>query len=292
LQKRAGTVARIASPMRALSQRFGLPLLLIATATTIALGQMDARVVERARVFVMDTTTPVLEVLSEPVYAIERATESFRELAELRQINESLKLENERLTAWHHRARRLEAENLRLRSLLALVPDAGARYVSARVIGDPGGAFARSLLVAAGRADGIAEGHVALSGEGVAGRVADVGERAARVMLITDLNSQIPVSIGLSGERAVMAGDNSAEPRLLYLQPGHHVSAGDRVVTSGHGGLFPPDLPIGVVAQVSEEAVRVRPYVDWRDLEYLRLVDYELPGLIAPLIDKQRPSAE
>lgn len=292
MQKRSGTVARIASPMRALAQRFGFPLLILATVATIALGQMDARVVERARLMVLDTAAPVLEVLAEPVYAVERATESFRELAEVRQINESLRLENERLTAWHHRARRLEAENLRLRSLLNLVPEGGARYVSARVIGDAGGAFARSLLVAAGGADGIAEGQVALSGEGLAGRVADVGERAARVMLITDLNSQIPVSIGLSGERAVMAGDNSAEPRLLYLQPGHHVAPGDRVVTSGHGGLFPPDLPVGVVAQVSEEAVRVRPYVDWRDLEYLRLVDYELPGLIAPLVEKQRPAAE
>lgn len=278
--------------MRALAQRFGFPLLAIATVATIALGQMDARIVERARLMVTDASAPVLEVLAEPVYAVERATESFRELAELRQINESLRLENERLTAWHHRARRLEAENVRLRSLLNLVPEAGARYVSARVIGDTGGAFARSLLVAAGSADGIAEGQVALAGEGFAGRIADVGERAARVMLITDLNSQIPVSIGLSGERAVMAGDNSAEPRLLYLQPGHHVTPGDRVVTSGHGGLFPPDLPIGVVAQVSEEAVRVRPYVDWRDLEYLRLVDYELPGLIAPLVEKQSPAAE
>lgn len=292
MQKRAGTVARIASPMRALAQRFGFPLLAIATVATIALGQMDARIVERARLMVTDASAPVLEVFAEPVYAVERATESFRELAEMRQINESLRLENERLTAWHHRARRLEAENARLRSLLNLVPEAGARYVSARVIGDTGGAFARSLLVAAGSADGIAEGQVALAGEGFAGRIADVGERAARVMLITDLNSQIPVSIGLSGERAVMAGDNSAEPRLLYLQPGHHVMPGDRVVTSGHGGLFPPDLPIGVVAQVSEEAVRVRPYVDWRDLEYLRLVDYELPGLIAPLVEKQRPAAE
>jgi len=290
LQKRPGTVARIASPVRALAHRFHLPLLVIATLGTIALGQLDLAVVERARLMVLDSAAPVLEAVSEPLYALEHATESFRELAELRQINESLKRENERLMVWHHRARRLEAENLRLRALLNLAPEPEARYVSARVIGDSGGAFARSLLVAAGSADGIVEGQAALSGEGLAGRVVDVSERAARVMLITDLNSQIPVSIGLTGERAIRAGDNSTEPRLLYLQPGHHVAVGDRVIPSGHGGLLPPGLPVGVVSHVSEEAVRVRPYVEWRNLEFLRLVDYELPGLIGPLVEKQRPT--
>lgn len=288
LQKHPGTVARIASPLRALANRFGFPLLALATVATLALGQLETAVVERARLAVINAAAPLLEVLAEPVYALERATESFREMAEVRQINESLRIENERLTSWHHRARQLEAENMRLRSLLNFVPEAGARHVSARVIGDTGSAFARSLLVAAGTADRIAEGQVALSGEGLAGRVVDVSERAARVMLITDLNSQIPVSIGLSGERAIMAGDNTVEPRLLHLQPGHHVAPGERVVTSGHGGLLPPDLPVGVVSHVSEEAVRVRPYIDWQDLEYLRLVDYELPGLIAPLVERQR----
>src|SRR5690625_166270 len=273
--------------MRALAQRFSFPLLVIATVFVIVLGRLETTVIDRARVMVVDSAAPVLELLSQPLHAVERVTEGFREMAELRQVNENLRVENRRLTAWHHKARRLEAENMRLRRLLNLVPEAASRAVSARVIGDTGGAFARSLLVAAGTADGVYEGQAAFSGEGLAGRVADVGNRAARIMLITDLNSQIPVSIGLSGERAVMAGDNRPEPRLLYLQPGHHVAAGDRVVTSGHGGLFPPDLPIGIVSQVTEEAVRVRPYVDWSALEYLRLVNYELPGLVAPLVEKQ-----
>lgn len=285
MQKRVGSVARIASPLRALAQRFGFLMLVLATFGTMLLGKADTLLVERLRTAVTDAVTPVLELVVEPVQAFERMMAEFRELAELRQINADLRQENERLMAWHHKARQLEAQNGRLRSLLNLPPEPGARFVTARVIGDSGGAFVRSVLVAAGSRDGIAEGHAALSGEGLAGRVAEVGERAARVLLITDLNSRIPVTIGASGERGVLAGDNSAEPRLLYLQPGHHVRPGDRVVTSGHGGVFPPDLPIGLVSSVGEEGVRVRPYVDWRGLDYLRLVDYELPGLIAPLLD-------
>lgn len=284
MQKRAGTVVRLASPLKALAQRFGFLLLVAATFGLMLLGKADTLLVERLRVAVLDTVTPVVETVSQPVRAAERAAAEFRQLAELRQINADLQLENERLMAWHHKARQLEAENAALRDLLKLTPDPGARFVSARVIADTGGAFVRSLLVAAGAADGVAKGNAALSGEGLAGRVTDVGERAARVLLITDVNSRIPIAVGPLGERGVLAGDNSAEPRLLYLPPAHEIRVGDRVVTSGHGGVFPPGLPIGLVASVGEQGVRVRPYVDWRRLEYLRLADYELPGLIAPLV--------
>lgn len=64
------------------------------------------------------------------------------------------------------------------------------------------------------------------------------------------------------------------------------------MVTSGHGGVFPPDIPVGVVAAVREQSVRLRPYVDWTRLDYLRLVDYDLPGLIAPLTDGQAAADE
>lgn len=286
MQKRAGTVVRLASPLKALAQRFGFLLLVAATFGVMLLGKADTLLVERLRISVADGLAPVLETVSEPVQAFDRAVVEFRQMAELRQINADLRAENDRLLAWHHRARQLEAENAGLRDLLNVAPEPRTRFVTARVIGDTGGAFVRSVLVAAGAQDGIVKGNAALAGEGLAGRVADVGERVARVLLVTDLNSRIPIAVGPSGERGVLAGDNSAEPRLLYLPPGHEVQPGDRVVTSGHGGVFPQGLPIGLVSSVGEQGIRVRPYVDWRKLDYLRLVDYELPGLIAPLVDR------
>lgn len=286
MQKRAGTVVRLASPLKALAQRFGFLLLVAATFGVMLLGKADTLLVERLRISVADGLAPVLETVSEPVQAFDRAVVEFRQMAELRQINADLRAENERLLAWHHRARQLEAENAGLRDLLNVAPEPRTRFVTARVIGDTGGAFVRSVLVAAGAEDGIVKGNAALAGEGLAGRVADVGERVARVLLVTDLNSRIPIAVGPSGERGVLAGDNSAEPRLLYLPPGHEVQPGDRVVTSGHGGVFPQGLPVGLVSSVGEQGIRVRPYVDWRNLDFLRLVDYELPGLIAPLVDR------
>ena len=106
----------------------------------------------------------------------------------------------------------------------------------------------RTVLVNAGTDDRVARGQAAITGEGLVGRLTEVGNRAARVLLITDLNSRIPVTIESSHANAVLAGDNSERPRLLYLPSPDAVKIGDRIVTSGEGGVFPPGLPVGVVA--------------------------------------------
>ena len=93
-------------------------------------------------------------------------------------------------------------------------------------------------------------------------------------------NYLVPVVVEQSRERAVLAGDNTARPRLLYLSPDARLSPGDRVATSGHGGALPPGLPIGVVAEVGERGVLIQPYADWARLDYVRLLDYGLTGIL------------
>src|SRR3546814_4432666 len=76
------------------------------------------------------------------------------------------------------------------------------------------------------------------------------------------------------------AGYNSKAPELLYLGPTAKVQVGDYVTTSGHGGVFPPGLPIGVVSAVGERGIRVQPFVDWAHMEVLRIVEYALTGIL------------
>jgi rod shape-determining protein MreC len=137
----------------------------------------------------------------------------------------------------------------------------------------------RNLLVEAGSDEGVVKGEAAITGEGLVGRVTEVGTRSSRVLLITDLNSRIPVMIENSRDRAVLAGDNTVMPRLLYVSQDAHVSVGDRVVTSAQGGALPPGLPVGIIASVGERGIQVQPFADWTRIEYLRLIDYHPPGL-------------
>jgi rod shape-determining protein MreC len=90
------------------------------------------------------------------------------------------------------------------------------------------------------------------------------------------LNSRVPVVVDGTRQRAILAGDNSARPSLRYADSGGTMRIGDRIVTSGQGGVFPPGLPVGVVASVDSEAARIEPYAALSRVEYLRLVDYGL----------------
>ena len=282
MNKPAGSVSHLATPVKTWAQRFAFLILVAAAFGLMLLGKADVLLIERARMAVTDSVAPILDLLSRPVDAIGEVVEQAHELANLRSENAALRTENTHLRSWEAVARRLEAENVALRELSRMVPDPGLRYISARVIGDPGGAFARSVLINAGARAGVAKGQVAITGAGLAGRVAEVGARSARILLLTDINSRIPVLVGGTRDRAILAGDNTGQPRLLYLAPDSEAAPGDRVVTSGHGGVFPPGLPVGIVTQASETSPRLRPFVDWTHLEYLRLIEYELPHVQLP----------
>jgi len=144
--------------------------------------------------------------------------------------------------------------------------------------------YLRSLTVHAGSENGVERGQAAVAGEGLVGRVSEVGSRTARVLLVTDLNSRVPVIVQGSQQRALLTGDNSERPCLRYLDAGAGIEVGDRVVTSGQGGVFPPGLPVGIVASLDGEAPRVELYVELSRLEYLRIVDYRLAeGLPKPV---------
>lgn len=280
MKKPAGSISYVATPVRAWVHRFAFLLLVAAAFGLMLLSKTDSFLIERARTVVVDAVAPIFDVASRPIASVSNMIGSLNELADLRAENATLRRENERLHTWQSVAHRLEAENTALRELTHMVADPDLRFVTARVVGDPGGAFARSVLVNAGERDGVSKGQAALTAAGLAGRVAEVGLRSARVLLVTDINSRIPVFVGPDRERAVLAGDNSAQPRLLYLSPGAEIPPSAQVVTSGHGGVFPVGLPVGVVAAVDDDGLRVQPYVDSEDMEYLRLADYELPELL------------
>jgi len=282
VKKSVGQTLHAAAPVRAWAQRFAFLFLVIAAFALMLLGKADTVLVERARSVVTDAMAPVLEVLATPVDTVSDIVEQVQELADLRIDNASLRRENERLRNWQAVAQKLEAENAALRELSHLAAEPEKRFVAARVIGDPGGVFVRSVLINAGARDGLDKGQAAITSDGLAGRVAEVGQRSARVLLLTDINSRVPVVVGTTRERAILGGDNTNQPRLLYMTPGSEIKPGDQVVTSGQGGVFPPGLPVGVVIQADEAVLRVQPFVNWAYMEYVRLVDYELPNILLP----------
>ena len=280
------SVYRQAQPIRSLAQRLAYISMVAAAVGLMILGKVDVLLMDSIRAHVTDTVAPILDALSRPAESVAKAIDHVRQLSALRQENTLLRESQARLLQWQTTALRLEAENKNLRDLLNYVPGPEPSFITARVIADTGGAFAHSLILNAGFRDGVAKGQAAMTGAGLVGRVAGAGSRSARILLITDLNSRIPVLVGTERTRAILAGNNSDRPRLIHLLSGETVSTGDRIVTSGHGGAFPFGLPVGVVASVSDGGIGVEPYVERNRLEYVRLLDFGLGGIVTTLEPK------
>jgi len=262
----------------AMLQRTTPTLLIVLAVAIVLIGKADQAMFEPLRTRVTDAAAPVLDALSRPLAAAASAVDRVRDITNVHEENLRLADENRKLLQWQQVALKLSAENEAMRGLLKVVPENGVSYVTARLIGNSGGAYMRTAMVNAGADQGIARGQAAIAEGGLIGRLTEIGNRAARVLLITDLNSRIPVVIPTSRTSAVLAGDNSDRPRLVFASEPKAIKIGDRVVTSGDGGVFPPGLPVGVVAALDQGNVRVEPYAELRTLDYVLLVDYGLAG--------------
>ena len=182
--------------------------------------------------------------LAEPLADLRAAVADASDLWDLRGENTRLREENERLRRWQSVALALDAENQRLKANLRWIPDPAPSYVTARVVADAGGVYAKAVLLSVGPNHGIRKGEIALDERGLVGRVTEVGARTARVLLITDLNSRIPVILETSRAHAILVGTNGARPRLLYLAGGQP-AAGGRARGHQRRGHALPGQPAG-----------------------------------------------
>ncbi len=267
-------------PLRAIAQRSAYALLASAAIALMIISQAEPRLVEGLRTGVMDITAPILDFFSHPAATVADGMEEVEAILTVHAKNDRLRAENAKLRKWQAAAEQLAYENAELRKLLRVIPDPRANFVTARVVADSGGPFVHMVLINAGEDEGIRKGQAVTNHEGVVGRIHEAGNRSARVLLLTDLNSRVPVVLESSRDRAVLAGDNSPRPRLDFLAVDAQVTPGERIVTSGEGGMFPPGLPVGIVASVNEDGAVVQPFVIWNRLEYVTILDYIVPGVL------------
>jgi rod shape-determining protein MreC len=275
------SLSRLALPLKSLSDRFAFGLLIALSIGLLALGKGNIEALKAVETRIADGLAPILSLIAEPIAASRRLAGKAGELIALHQENARLREQNRRLLEWQTVARRLALENAGLRQVLHLEADPEPPTATAgRVVADTGGPFVHTVIVDAGAMRGVSKGMAAVNERGLVGRVTGVGARSARVLLLTDFNSRIPVMVEPSRDHAILAGDNTYEPGLIFLPLNPGLAVGDRVVTSGRGGVLPPGLPIGIVGAIDENKIAVTPFVDWDRLEYVRLLQY--PAVTGP----------
>jgi rod shape-determining protein MreC len=273
---------RLSVPLRQAIARLVLPLLIAASFGLMLLGKADTVIAERARTALADLIVPVYDVLSRPIGAVHDAVDAIRGLAALHTENARLREENARLRRWHDVAMALEAENLALRAVLNAPAEPTPGFLTARVVADTGTVYARSVLLSTGPRHQVRKGQVALDQNGLVGRVSEVGTRSARILLVTDINSRIPVEIERTRARAILAGTNGPAPRLQHMTDQQPPAPGDRVVTSAQAGAFPAGLPVGTVRTGQGGVLEVELAADLNRLAFVRLHDFGLTGILPP----------
>ena len=210
--------------------------------------RIDSPRVERFRAQVVDTVVPSMEWAMVPVTALINLSRDFQSYQRLREQNQELRSELRLMRAWKEAALQLEQENARLLDLNNVRLDPRLTYVTGVVMADSGSPFRQSVLLNVGERDGIVDGWATMDGIGVVGRISGVGSDTSRVILLTDASSAIPATIQPSGQTALITGDNTSAPAVEVLENRELVRPGDRVVTSGDGGVFPGGLLIGQIS--------------------------------------------
>ncbi len=246
-----------------------LVLLLLAI---FLLWRIDSPRMERFRAALVDKVVPSFSWALVPVTKVVNMAESFQSYSRIYDQNQELRRELKQMKAWKEAALQLEQENAKLLDLNKVRLDPKLTFVTGVVLADSGSPFRQSVLLNIGARDGIVDGWAATDGLGLVGRISGVGANSSRVILLTDSNSRIPITVQPSGQNALLAGDNSGLPPLEFLESPEQVRPGDRVVSSGDGGVFPPGLLIGQVALGSDGRLRVRLSADYERLEFLRVL--------------------
>ncbi|MBC7153163.1 MAG: rod shape-determining protein MreC [Rhodobacteraceae bacterium] len=236
------------------------------------LWRIDSPRVERFRAALIDRVVPNFDWALIPVTKAAGMLENFHSYTRIYEQNQELRRELQQMKAWREAALQLEQKNARLLDLNKVRLDPKLTHVTGVVLADSGSPFRQSVLLNVGARDGIRDGWATMDGLGLVGRISGVGPGTSRVILLTDSNSRIPVIIQPSGQRSLLSGDNSAAPLLEFLERPEEVRPGDRVVSSGDGGVFPADLLVGQVAQEADGQLRVRLSADYERLDFLRVL--------------------
>ena len=272
--------ARVVRPVRSLWQRFAFATLIGMALSLMVADQSDIKVFKQIKMSAIHSLGTLLELGVETSTAARETFETLAELGKFKGELERLRLENNELKKWRYAAEALNSQNMALRDLHSFVPLPTIKSVTGRIISYSGGAFTRSILINVGSKNGARLGQAVMSSFALVGVLVEVADEYSRVLLVTDLNSQIPVKIQNNGVSGILIGDNSRLAKLFFLPQESVLAEGQIVTTSGRGGVLPPDLPIGLVKKTEGLKLVVEPFNDRVQSGYVRVLNYKFSGTI------------
>ncbi|MCB2098170.1 MAG: rod shape-determining protein MreC [Parvularculaceae bacterium] len=239
----------------------------------------EASVFKKARETAMETAAPVLALFAGPIGWVHDRVGDVSDYFRVLEENKALREENAALRQWEDEARSLRAVISALEELDAYNAPPAAKPINAFVIGEANEAYAHSMIVNAGAKDGAEVGFAAVDERGMIGRIVDVAPNASRILLLNDIQSRIPVFVEGSYVEGLLVGRSTSNPTIAItmLANGDRIEPGQRVVTSGAGGVLPRGLTVGVISKLTEKEAIVELSADYARTRLVRIIDYDFP---------------
>ncbi len=270
---------------RRANSRFVLILLILVSVLLLlsSLYSAQASVFKKAREGVIDAASPVLEIFAGPIAYFNDIAGNISDYFNVLEQNEALRQENAELRQWLNEALALREVVAAYEALQTYEAPPDAQPIDAFVIGEANDAFARSMIVNAGRKRNVEIGQAVVDDKGLVGRVVNAGGRASRVLLLTDVQSRVPVYVEGADIEGILVGKTRVKPTISFTESSEpiEVKPGQRVLTSGAGGVMPRGLPVGVVEGMARDDIVVDLYANYARTRMVRIINYEFPAVDA-----------
>lgn len=259
-----------------IAQNPALALFAVVAVALLAISKSQGELSQGLRGYADDLTASAMQVVAGPAAEGKRWIDGVGTFFSVYEENQRLRDENAKLRLAQSEVGELQRKVERYEQLLKVPTEAPVSGVAGRVIADMSGPFLRTILVNAGSDQGVLKGQAVVDDRGLLGRIVGTGRKSSRVLLLSDLNSRIPVIVEGANLKAILAGDNSDRPTLEYLPPGSRLVAGARVLTTADGGALPPGIVVGVVVK-GQAAPRVDLFTSERRADFVRVLQYQAP---------------
>ena len=257
---------------RGTKQRFSLFVLLFSSIFLIVLGKFNFTAINYLKITINEVVYRTSFVASMPEKYITYSYRAIEKHIKLYKDYNFQKEELEKLKYEKYEVKFLEAENKRLKKVLNDI-NYSSELVIAKVIIDKKSPFLRSIIINKGSKNNITKGMSVLSDSYLIGKVIEVNYMTSRVLLLSDLNSKIPVTIEPGSIQSILSGDGKNSGNIQYTKDNLPIADGSIIYTSGTGGLLKSGIPIGKIEQ-NENQNSVNFFIDFSQLRYVKVSSY------------------
>lgn len=258
------------------SRVFIFAIILFAFSVILFIGRFElTQTAKNLRSQVTSISYSISHIVSMPSNVINSGIQSIIDLKEIYQ-----QLENYRKNQLTNSSSFQDIVSMKLKiaqyeELLNLTADLEYDFVTSRIVADFSDKIIGTILIKSNETEKLFVDMPAIGPNGILGRVSSVDNKIARVLLLNNINSRLPVSISENAYQGIMIGQGQKNPIVEYVREYKNINVGDIVSTSGKGGIFPPYLVVGQVASIDGERIEVELIEDISQLTHIRLLNYK-----------------